>query len=78
MREVGGNQEESVSRRRWSLMSRAAERFRKMWTERCPLDLAMCGPLVTLTGLVSEGGSQLGGGFSCVGPQTGVDFMIIP
>lgn len=58
MREVGRNREESVLRRRWSVTSRAAERRRKMRTERRPLDLATQGPPVTL------GGSQLGAGYA--------------
>lgn len=43
-------------------MSRAAERLKNMRTERCPLDLAVWGPLLTLTAAVSEGGIQLGMG----------------
>lgn len=40
-------------------MSRAAERL-KVRTERCPLDLAVWGPLLTLTIAVSDGGINLG------------------
>lgn len=64
MREVGGNREESVLRRRWSVMSRATQRRRKMRTERCPLDLATQGPPATL------GGSQFGAGYAGGGVLT--------
>lgn len=40
-------------------MSRAAERLRRMRTERCPLDLAHGGPLLTLTIAISEGAISL-------------------
>ena len=53
MREVRGKPEESGSRGRWSLKSRDAERLRKTRTERCPLDLAMWEPPLTLTGALS-------------------------
>lgn len=53
-------------------MSRAAERWRKMRTERCLLDLTTWGPLVTLTGAVSEGGKS-----AEWGTHTGIDFILI-
>lgn len=45
MRKVRGNPEESASRGRWAL--------RKTRTGRCPLGLAMWGPPLTLTGVLS-------------------------
>lgn len=53
MRKVRGNPEESGSRGRWALRSRAAEKLRKKRMERGPLDLAMWGSPLTLTGVLS-------------------------
>ena len=43
-------------------MPQAVERLRKMRAERCPLDLAMCGPPLTLTGTLSGVEVSLGWG----------------
>lgn len=48
MREVRGNPEESSSRGRWALKSRAAERLRKTRTEKVSLGLGNVGTTADL------------------------------